>query len=50
MSMSPLVKPHAKYSVVIITAPVAVLTESYRLLRVNQAKELVVVRARYALN
>jgi len=32
-----LVKPHAGYSVIILIAPLAVFTEQYRLLRVNQA-------------
>jgi len=36
-----LFKLHADYSVVILTAPLAVFIESYRLLRMNTAKELV---------
>jgi len=39
------VKPHANYSVVKLTAPLAVFTEYYRLLRMNHAKERLVVRA-----
>jgi len=38
-------KLHADYSVVILTAPLTVFTESYRSVRVNQAKELLLVRA-----
>jgi len=40
-----LVKPHVDNSVVVLTALLAVFTESYRLLRVNESKELVNVRS-----
>jgi len=40
----PLVKPHACNCAVILRAPLGVFAESYRLLRVNRVKELVVVR------